>query len=236
MAGPRLYFLPELRGRTRVFRDRIHAGAVLADMLQDLRGTDALVLAVPAGGVPVAAELARRLDLPLDVAVVSKITLPWNTEAGYGAVAFDGTIRINEPLVARAGLTARQVEAGIEETLAKVERRVRTFRGTRPPPDLAGRPAVLVDDGLASGFTMATAVAALRKAGAGRLYVAVPTAHEEAVGRLAPGVDAVYVANLRSGPVFAVADAYRRWRDVTEEEARRILQAARGEPGEASGA
>ena len=231
MGDTRLYFLPELRGRTRVFRDRTHAGAVLAGMLGELRGTGALVLAVPAGGVPVAAELARRLGLPLDVAVVSKITLPWNTEAGYGAVAFDGTIRINEPLVARAGLSARQVEAGIEETLAKVQRRVRSFRGARPPPDLPGRPAVLVDDGLASGFTMATAVAALRKAGAERLYVAVPTAHEEAAGRLAPGVDAVYVANLRSGPVFAVADAYERWRDVPEDEARKILLAAQGEPG-----
>ncbi len=234
MADGRLYFLPELRDRTRVFLDRAHAGAVLAGMLGELRGTDALVLAVPAGGVPVAAELARRLDLPLDVAVVSKITLPWNTEAGYGAVAFDGTIRINEPLVARAGLSAREVEAGIEETLAKVRRRVRALRGERPPPRLAARLAVLVDDGLASGFTMATAVAALRRAGAGRLYVAVPTAHEEAVGRIAQGVDAVYVANLRSGPVFAVADAYRHWRDVSEDEARRILQTAQeavgGEP------
>jgi len=88
--------LPALHNRLCVFHDRTLAGEVLADMLSTYRGSNALVFGIPAGGVPVAAVIARALALPLDVAVVSKLTLPWNTEAGYGALAFDGTLRLNE--------------------------------------------------------------------------------------------------------------------------------------------
>jgi putative phosphoribosyl transferase len=97
-------------------------------MLEAFKETSAMVLAIPAGGVPVGAEISRQLELPLDVAVVSKITLPWNTEAGYGAVAFDGTTRLNHDLVAGLGLGKDVVEKGIADTRAKVRRRVTLFR------------------------------------------------------------------------------------------------------------
>jgi putative phosphoribosyl transferase len=100
--------LPEWRARVQVFGDRADAGAVLAGMLESLAGSDALLLAIPAGGVPVAAAIAKQLKLALDVAVVSKITLPWNTEAGYGAVGFDGTVRLNAELLSHLGLTDRK--------------------------------------------------------------------------------------------------------------------------------
>jgi putative phosphoribosyl transferase len=214
---------PELRGREGVFRDREQAGRHLASMMADLAQSDALVLAIPAGGVPVAAPLAEELGLELDVAVVSKITLPWNTEAGYGAVAFDGTMRINERLLARLALNEQHVAAGVQKTREKVRRRVRELRGDRPLPEMAGRPVLLVDDGLASGFTMLTAAEAVRKAGAEMLIVAVPTAHEDALHRVLDEVDCVYCANLRGGVRFAVANAYVNWYDVSLDEARGFL-------------
>ena len=111
--------LQELRNRVKVFRDREHAGEVLAGMLAEYRGTDTWVLGILAGGVPVAAVVSRALDLPLDVAVVSKITLPWNPEMGYGAVAFDGTVQLNEALIKALGLGHRDVETGIARTREK---------------------------------------------------------------------------------------------------------------------
>jgi putative phosphoribosyl transferase len=151
--------------------------------------------------------------------VVSKITLPWNTEAGYGAVAFDGTMRLNEGLLPRLGLLEEQIQQGIEQTTQKVLRRVKRFRGDRPFPDLAECWAILVDDGLASGFTMLVAVGALRNAGARHLCVAVPTGHGSALPRMAQEVEALYCANIRGDFSFAVADAYEAWSDVAEEEA-----------------
>lgn len=216
----------ELRDRARVFGDRREAGEVLAGMLPDRRAGAALVLAIPAGGVPVAVAAAARLGLPVDAAAVSKITPPWSTEVGYGAVAFDGTVRLNEPLLPRMGLSRQEIAAGVARTTEKVRRRAETLRAGRGPLDVGGREAVLVDDGLASGFTMTVAVDAVRKAGAARVVVAVPTAHDSAARRLVRRADAVYCANLRAGMRFAVADAYRNWRDVGEEEARRLLEAA----------
>jgi predicted phosphoribosyltransferase len=210
---------PELRDQLRVFHNRAHAGEVLADMLSSYGKTEAIVLAIPAGGVPAAAVIAERLRIPVDVAVVSKITLPWNTEAGYGAVAFDGTMRLNEDLLPHLGLTDDQIQEGIKQTTQKVMRRVKRFRGDRPFPDLTKRQVILVDDGLASGFTMLVAVEALRNAGARHICVAVPTGHGSSLPRMASEVEALYCANIRGGFSFAVADAYAAWTDVTEEEA-----------------
>jgi predicted phosphoribosyltransferase len=217
--------LPQFRDRARVFRDRAEAGRVLAGMLSEYRSTGAVVLAVPAGGVPVAAEIARALGLPLEVAVVSKITFPWNTEAGYGAVAWDGTALLNEEVLPHAGLSEVQVQEGLAHTAEKVARRVKVFRGDRPFPDLAPQPVILVDDGLASGFTMRVTVQAARHAGARTVVLAVPTAHVEAVRKLSGMVEAVYCPNIRRSRPFAVAEAYQNWYDVGEEEAKGAISA-----------
>lgn len=215
--------VPDFRNRTAVFRNREHAGEILSEMLMQYKNTEAVVFAIPAGGVPVGAVVASKLQIPLDIAVVSKITLPWNTEAGYGAVAFDGTVRLNEDMISRIGLKEEIIEAGIEQTLNKVRKRVAEFRGGKPPIQAAGRPAVLVDDGIASGFTMLVAVEALRKAGANRIIIAVPTANLNAVEFILPNVEEVYCANLRNEWAFAVADAYQHWSDVGEEEVTELL-------------
>jgi predicted phosphoribosyltransferase len=157
----RIYDLPELRDRMEVFRDRIHAGQVLVEMLEVIDQKSSIVLGIPAGGVPVAAEIAKKLGLAFDVAVVSKITLPWNTEAGYGAVAFDGTQRLNEEMLSHLGLTGKEIQTGIEKTKVKVFERVASLRGEKPLPELSQKNIIVVDDGLASGFTMQVAVAAL---------------------------------------------------------------------------
>ena len=220
--GPKIVDLPGLRDRTSVFRDRAAAGNVLAGMLDGYRETNALVMGIPAGGIAVAVETARGLGLPLDVAVVSKITLPWNTEAGYGAVAFDGTVLLNEELLFRFHLSSLEIESGIGRTKDKVARRVKLFRGNHAMADFKG-PVVLIDDGLASGFTLRVAVKALRRAGASEIVVAVPTAHLESAKGLSE-VDAIYCANLRGGSSFAVADAYEEWSDLAESEAVKLFR------------
>ena len=216
--------LPELREQTHVFQDRTHAGQVLARMLTDDDKQAGIILAVPAGGVPVGVVMAEKTGLDFDVAVVSKITLPWNTEAGYGAVAFDGTFKLNKDLVRRVNLTDEEVKKGIERTAAKVAHRVKKLRGRQPFPDLGNRCAILVDDGLASGFTMRVAVTALRSAGAGRIVVAVPTGHRQSVEMISQEVETLYCANIRGGLSYAVASAYRRWSDVAEDEVILILK------------
>jgi putative phosphoribosyl transferase len=224
--------IPSLRDRSPVFRDRTHAGQVLAEMLEGLHGSGAIVLAIPAGGVPVAAEIARCLGFPLDVAIVSKILLPWTTEAGFGAVAFDGTVWIDEDAVRRHRLKRDEVEGCAGEARAKVERRVRALRGDRPFPALAGRTAILIDDGIAAGSTLRTAIAALRGLGASDIVVAVPTGHSESVQRIAALADTVYCANVRSGYPYAVAHAYEAWQDVDEGVVANLLRTARDEESE----
>lgn len=214
-----------LSDRIHVFAGRREAGLALAVMLEplNLAGDGAIVLAIPAGGVPVGAAVADHLALPLSVAIVSKATPPWNAEVGYGAVAFDGTVRLNDAMVARLDLTAGQVEQGVNVATEKVRRRVARLLGAAGVPELSGRTVVLVDDGLASGFTMRLAADVLRRRGVRRLLVAVPTGHVAAAERVLQSADAVYCANLRRGYPFAVAEAYEHWRDVDDDEAADLL-------------
>ena len=215
--------LSELREKNRIFDDRPHAGRTLADMLKEYSGTDAVILAIPAGGLPVAASMARKLSLPLDVAVVSKITLPWTTEAGFGAVAFDGTVKLNDQLLPLTRLSEDQIHQRINQTAARVRSRLQNLRANRPALQLAGRTVILVDDGIASGFTMLTAVEAIKNQHAEKIIIAVPTAHSQALQPLDEQADLIYCANIRSSLSFAVADAYRKWYDVTESEAKKII-------------
>ena len=235
MSGERpIVSIPGLRDERAVFSGREDAGRVLAGMLEAYRGTDAVVVAIPSGGVLVGAAIADALGLPLEVAVVSKITPPWNTEVGYGAVAFDATVHIDDEMREHLGVTDDQVSAGVSATQQKVARRVRRFRGDRSMTVVSGRPVVLVDDGLASGVTMMVALAAIRRLGARMVAVAVPTGSPGRLKRVAEVADAVYCANVRGGWSFAVADAYLRWSDVDEDEAVRLYQ-ARHMPGDGDG-
>ncbi len=218
-----LHELERLRDRLHVFRDRGHAGEVLAGMLEGHVPAAARILAVPAGGVPVGAALAEALRAPLDVAVVSKVTPSRNSEVGYGAVAFDGSVRVDDRRRRQLSVSKAEAEADVARTVARVRRRVELLRPGGEPLVEHGETAVLVDDGLASGTTMELAVDAVRKAGAARVVVAVPTGSGLATGRLATIADDLFCANVRTGPFFAVADAYERWSDETEDAVIAIL-------------
>ena len=218
-----VFEIPELRDKTGVFWNREHAGKVLSDMLVSYKNSDSIILGIPAGGVPVAVPIAANLGLDLDVAVVSKITLPWNTESGFGAVAFDGTVKLNNEVVSQIGLTEDEIKNGIEKATNKVQRRFKEFRGIKPFPFIKDLNVILVDDGIASGFTMIVAIEALKNSGANKIIVAVPTAHQQSLKLITDRVDKIFCANIRGGWGFAVADAYKNWCDVDEEEVIELL-------------
>lgn len=214
---------PALRDRTYVFPDRAAAGKRLAEMLQDFRGRPVKLFAIPAGGVPVAVQIARFLAVPLDLVIVRKIQLPWTTEAGFGALDPDGTPLFNEALLSRMPLSPRQMEAQVAKTLANLKEREEHLRGGRPYPLLAGAATIIVDDGLASGYTMQAAVRFLKGKGAGEIVVAVPTALDRTAEKLLPLVDLLVCPNLRGGLSFAVAEAYENWYDVDQQEVLELL-------------
>ena len=219
---------PSLRNRVRVFRDRFHAGEALAERLEPLGyAEDAYVLAIPAGGVQVASVVAERLGLPLDLVVTRKLHVPWNREAGFGAVSWDGLMFLNERLVAALGLTEEAIRLCVEEERAAIERRLRRFRGDRPFPDLGGKTAIVVDDGLASGFSMMTTLRALANKEPKELVAAVPTAPRSAIELVRPHANLVVCLNVRTGPFFAVADAYEVWYDLRDEDVLELLRGLR---------
>jgi len=215
-----------LRNRSYVFKDRTEAGRLLAQKLSPSVSPDALVFAVPAGGVPVALEIARKLNLPLDLMIVRKVQIPGNTEAGFGAVGPDGEVIFNQDLLKRLRLTEEEIDEEVQKTKKIVETRNRIFRGDRIFPEVIDKTVILVDDGLASGFTMAEAVSFLQRRKAKKIIVAVPTAPEETVKRLLPMVDEIYVLNIRTFAAFAVTEAYQNWYDLGDEEVISLLKEA----------
>ncbi len=222
MAG-RLIEDPSLRDRSPVFRDRTDAGQRLASFLKDSVKGGELVLAVPSGGVPVAYEISRTLSLDLDLLVVRKLQIPGNPEAGFGAADPDGETVLNEGLLGRLGLGEGVIREQAERAMSAIRRRERVFRKNRPFPDLAGRTVIIVDDGLASGYTMRAAVGFVRRRNAAGALVAVPTGAERTVKAMLREAGLLVCLNVRSGLAFAVAEAYENWHDLTDGEVMRIL-------------
>lgn len=214
---------PGLRNRKGVFADRVDAGHELARLLQNRVGSNAMVLAIPAGGVPVARVIADDCHLPLGLAVAKKMLLPWNTECGFGAVAFDGSEWINDEMVLQFQLTGQQIERSRDQARTKVQHRLEKFCNGRYP-QIQGREVILVDDGLASGATLYATIAAINKLQPARLIIAVPTASENSARRIAPLCDLLVCANIRSSYPYAVAAAFRHWDDVDESELPALLK------------
>lgn len=218
---------PSLRNKFYVFKDRLDAGEKLALKLEKVleKPLDGWVLAIPAGGVPVGWVVSKRLGIPLDVLIVRKIQIPWDPEAGFGAVGWNGTVILNQVLVANLGLTKEDIDNSIRLAKLKVEERVKKLRQGKPFPNLEGKLSILVDDGLATGYTMLTAVEILAKYKPKKIVVASPTGSFNAINLLAsnPNVNLVVCLNLRGEPIFAVADAYKNWYDLTDEEVLKYL-------------
>jgi predicted phosphoribosyltransferase len=213
-----------LRDRVHVFKDRAAAGRLLAARLLGYQGRGARLFAIPAGGVPVAAEIARALEVPLDLVIVRKIQLPWTTEAGFGALDPRGEAIFHQEFLRRLQMTPAEIDLQVQKTLATLKQREKLLRQDRPYPDLAGAATIIVDDGLASGYTMRAAIQFLKGKGAGAIIVAVPTAAAHTAESLLPLVDELFCLNVRGGWSFAVADAYEEWYDLDEGEVLGILQ------------
>ncbi len=219
------------------FRDRVDAGRKLALALRGHRREAPIVLGLPRGGVPVASEVARALAAPLDVWVVRKVGAPGHEELGLGAVAEGGETYLNEDLLAELGVSAEEAAAIVARKAAEVERRVLRFRGGRPPPELAGRTVVVVDDGIATGGTVRAALRAIRRRRPARLVLAVPVASASALDELRPEVDEVVC--LDADPYLAAIGAYYEdFHQTTDEEVVDLLDEARrdGLAGPKSGA
>jgi putative phosphoribosyl transferase len=216
----------EFRDRRGLFKDRHEAGMVLAEMLRPdiARMAMPLILAIPSGGVPVGMAMRDALDLPFDLMIVKKLKLPDNPEAGFGSMTLDGTVFLNERLLAELRLSREEIEGEKRRINRELEKRNALFRRGRPLPELAGRSVILVDDGLASGYTMLASVETASKAGAHEIIVAVPTAPRSSVQLLSANVESIYCANVRTGSYFAVAEAYRHWYDLDEAEVQRLLE------------
>jgi putative phosphoribosyl transferase len=211
------------------FRDRPEAGRILAQQLGSYAGQpDLLVLALPRGGVPVAFEVATALEAPLDVFLVRKLGVPGREELAMGAVATGGLRVLNEGVVQGLHISNAVIESVAEEQMRELERRERAYRGERPPPDVAGRTVILIDDGLATGTSMRAAVAALRRSPTGtpaRLVVAVPVGSPVTCAEIGAEVDEIVCA-VTPEPFFAVGLWYDDFSQTTDEEVRTLLDRA----------
>lgn len=208
------------------FRDRTDAGRYLGEMLADYTGReDAVVLALPRGGVPVGFEVARALGIPLDVFVVRKLGVPGHEELAFGAIASGGARILNSDVVRHLGLTDDVIDAVSERESVELARRERAYRGERPGAELAEKTVILVDDGLATGASMRAAVTAVRAQHPSRIVVAVPAAALDTCARFSAEVDEL-VSPIRPENFYAVSLWYDRFEQVSDDEVRRLLEIA----------
>jgi predicted phosphoribosyltransferase len=207
------------------FRNRTDAGRRLAEKLAAYANRpDVLILALPRGGVPVGGEVARTLGAPLDVFLVRKLGVPGYEELAMGAVATGGIRVLNDEIVRGLGISEHEIDAAVARELQELARRERLYRGDRPPPDVADRTVILVDDGLATGATMRAAIHALRQQHPARIVVAVPTASPDTCEALKAEADDVICA-MTPEPFFAVGHWYEDFTQTTDDEVRLLLRA-----------
>jgi putative phosphoribosyl transferase len=210
----------------RPYRDRSEAGRYLATKLAGYAGRpDVLVLALPRGGVPVAYEVARALDAPLDVFLVRKLGVPGRKELAMGAIASGGVRFLNEDVVRMLRISPDVIDEVAATEQAELGRREREYRGDRPAPDVRGKTVILIDDGLATGASMRVAVAALRKRHPARLVVAVPIAAPSTCEEFRDKVDEVICARTPE-PFYAVGIWYDDFSQTTDDEVRDLLRRA----------
>lgn len=204
-----------------MFDDRKDAGQQLGQALERYRGQRPLVLAIPRGGAEVGYQVARHLDADFSLLIARKLPFPTNPESGFGAIAEDGSTFIYPTAAAR--VPRESIEDIVDYQKEEIERRIEVLRDGEPLPDLADRTVILVDDGIAMGSTMRASIRLCQNQGAGLVVVAVPVAGERAIRDIKPLVDDVVV--LKSPPYFrAVAQVYRHWRDVSDQEVLEVME------------
>jgi putative phosphoribosyl transferase len=219
-----------------LFRDRTEAGRQLAAKLTAYADRpNVLILALPRGGVPIAFEVAKALHAPLDVFLVRKLGVPGQEELAMGAIASGGVRVLNEDVVRMLPISEEELDAVAAQEQQELERRERSYRGDRSPPNVRGRTVILVDDGLATGSTMRAAVAALRQQGPGYIVVAVPVGAAETCAEFEAEADETICARMPD-PFYAVGLWYGDFSQTTDEEVHDLLERAAEEHSVASGA
>jgi predicted phosphoribosyltransferase len=209
-----------------LFRDRTDAGRILASQLEHYKGrSDALILALPRGGVPVAYEVGRALGIPVDVFIVRKLGVPGHEELAMGAIASGGGFFVNRDVVDQLGIPDETIRMAAERERKELVRRERLYRGDRSLPELAGRVVILVDDGLATGSSMRAAIRAVKLSNPARTVVAVPTAAPETRNLIAKEVDEMICVSTPE-PFYSVGQWYSRFEQISDDEVRDLLRAA----------
>jgi predicted phosphoribosyltransferase len=208
-----------------IFLNRTQAGEKLAQELRDLDLVDSLVLAIPRGGVPVAAAVAKILGCSFDIVPMVKVPIPWSPEASYGAIASDGTMALNQPLIHRLEVSLRELEMAALKISEEAKRRERLYRGERPYPALENRTVTLIDDGLCSGYSMLTAIYFARKRRPKSIIVAAPVASEAALMVLSeePEIDRLVVLSRDAEQVFSLNAHYKDFTPITDDDVIRYL-------------
>ena len=207
---------------TSLFADRTDAGRRLAEVLKAKTITRPVVVAIPRGGVPVGVEIARGLACPLKLIVLRKLFIPHNPEAGFGAMAPDGTVSVDEEFVAQLGMSHTEVAEVIRQVRTELTQRRRLYESVSGD-DVQGRDAILVDDGIAAGYSMSAAARYVRKLRPNSSRIAVPCAPTDSLLRVGQLVDDVVCLRHSSLFPFAVASFYHHWHDLTDEEVRAHL-------------
>lgn len=215
------------------FKDRADAGRMLAAKLEHLKGQPLIVLALPRGGVPVAREVARALNAPLDVLNVRKLGVPWHEELAMGAIGTGGVRVLNNEIVMATGVTKAALDEATAFQQLELDRRERLYRGGRPAPRMHGRIAVLVDDGIATGATVRAAISVVRAMQPVRVVLAVPVAQESVAAELRPMVDE-FVCVSTPGDLYGIGVWYDRFPQLTDAEVERIVLQAGAEPATAA--
>ena len=210
-------------GLKTIFENRRDAGRKLAEKLANYSGKSVVVLAIPNGGVPVALEVARALKADLDLIICRKLPIPLAPEGGFGACSDDGAIILNEEIVRRFAITPLQIEDAATKVRADIKKRILLYKKDRLPTRIAEKTVIIVDDGLASGITMRAAVGSVRRRHPREVFVAVPCASALAYEQVSQVADRVVACAIGDQPRFAVADYYRYWYDVSDEEVTRYL-------------
>jgi len=203
--------------------NRTDAGKILAQHLKNIINENAVVLALPNGGIPIGLEIAKGLNIDFDLLFISKLTPKFNSEVGYGAVSESGFINLNNQLIKMFGITNDDIEKDIEDTKKKIASRIENYN-IKKRIDLTGRMVILTDDGLASGYTMENAIITAKRNNPSKIIIAVPTAPLKTYNKLLNQADKIICPDIKDTYSFAVADAYEEWYDISIEKAKEFLQ------------
>jgi putative phosphoribosyl transferase len=214
----------------KLFRDRKDSGRSLADALERYKGTNAIVIALPRGGVVVGNEVSQALGLRLDVIVTRKIGAPSNPEYAIGAIAETGNAQLNEEEIRLYGIPSRYIDDEIQRQRLEIERRVGLYRNGHKISSIRGEVVILVDDGIATGFTMFAAIRALKAHRPQKIVLAVPLAPMDVIDRMRAEVDEV-VCLASPEPFMAVGIWYENFEQTTDEEVRNYMELARQRVG-----